>query len=57
MRRQDRPARIVIDIETAAKLTVSEENRDGLRFRPHRHPDNSPHGSERGGGLCMAPDD
>ena len=34
--------RTIIDIERAAKLTVSEENRDGLRFRRQRTTDNSP---------------
>ena len=28
--------RTTINIEKAAQLTVSEENRDGLRFRPYR---------------------
>jgi hypothetical protein len=44
--------RTIIDIEKAARLTVSEENRDGLRFRPYRHTDNSPpspEGIEDGG--------
>ena len=38
--------RSIIDVEKAARLTVSEENRDGLRFRPYRHADNSPHSPE-----------
>ena len=39
--------RTIIDIERAAKLTVSEESRDGLRFRPYRNTDNSPHSPVR----------
>lgn len=38
--------RTIIDIERAARLTVTEENRDGLRLRPVRTTDNSPHSPE-----------
>jgi hypothetical protein len=35
--------RTIIDIERAAKLTVSEESRDGLRIRKYRgSPDSTP---------------
>ena len=34
--------RIIIDIEKAAGFSVSEENRDSLRFRRYVNPDNSP---------------
>ena len=34
--------RTVIDIEKAAGFSVSEENRDGLRFRRYVNPDNAP---------------
>jgi hypothetical protein len=47
--------RTIIDIEKAAKLTVSEENRDGLRFRPYRHTDNSSHSPETGSVDTAAP--
>jgi hypothetical protein len=34
--------RTIIDIEKAAKLSVADESRDGLRFRKYRgNPDNS----------------
>jgi hypothetical protein len=41
--------RTIIDIEKAAKLMISEESRDGLRFRSYRgNPDNSSHSLETG---------
>jgi hypothetical protein len=38
--------RTVIDIEKAAGLRASEENRDGLRFRRYLNPDISPPAAE-----------
>jgi aldehyde:ferredoxin oxidoreductase len=39
--------RTIINIEKAAKLTVSEESRDGLRVRPYReNPDKRPYSPE-----------
>jgi hypothetical protein len=39
--------RTIIDIEKAAKIQVSEEDRGGLRFRKYRQtPDNSPYSLE-----------
>jgi hypothetical protein len=38
--------RITIDVEKAAKLTVSEESRDGLRLRPYRYTDSAPSSPE-----------
>ena len=41
--------RTIIDIEKAAKLTVSEESRDGLRIRKHReNPDTRSYSPEEG---------
>jgi hypothetical protein len=38
--------RAIINIEKAAELTVTEESRDGLRFRRVRSTDNSPSSPE-----------
>jgi hypothetical protein len=40
--------RTVINIEKAAGLRISEEGRDGLRFRRHVNPDISPASPETG---------